>query len=93
MTNISLKYFEFRPVVQEERSFKDISYLWLWRPFCSMLPNYLGNYGSGPYAEHFCETVLNLEQWFKRKNCLKTFSSRALAAPLFRRSKSFVQFW
>ena len=55
------------------RSFKDISYLQLWRPFCSVLPNHLCNYGGGPYAEYFCETVLNLEQWLKRKCCLKTF--------------------
>ena len=26
-----------------------------------MLPNHLCNYGSGPSAEHFCESVLNLE--------------------------------
>ena len=30
-------------------------------------------FGSGPYAEYFCETVSNLEQWFKRKCFLKTF--------------------
>ena len=40
-------FFEFRPVVQEERSFKDISYLKLLPPFCSVLPNHLCNYGSG----------------------------------------------
>ena len=28
-------YFEFGPVVQEEMSLKGISYLELWRPFCS----------------------------------------------------------
>ena len=73
MTNISLKLFKFGPVVQEERSFKDIPYLKILQSFCSVLPNHLCNYGSGPYAEHFCEKVLNLEQWFKRKCCLKTF--------------------
>ena len=52
MTNISLKLFEFGPVVQEERSFKDISYLKILQSFCSVLPNHLSNYGSGPYAEH-----------------------------------------
>ena len=93
MRNISLKYFEFGPIVQEEMSFKDGSYLWLWRSFCSVLPNHLCNYGSGPYVERFCETVLNLEQWFKRKSCLKTFLSRALSFPLFSRSEPFVQFW
>ena len=29
-----------------------------------MFPNHLCNYGSGSYARQFCETVLNLEQWF-----------------------------
>ena len=43
------------------------------RPFCSVLPNHLCNYGSGPNAEHLCETVLSLEQWYKRKSCLNTF--------------------
>ena len=73
MRNISLKYFEFGPDVQEGRSFKDISYLYLWWPFGSVFPNHLCNYGSGPYPESFCETVLNLELWLKRKWCLKTF--------------------
>ena len=68
-----MKLFGFGPVVQEVRSFKDISYLKLWLPFCSVFPNHLCNYGGGPYAKQFCETVLNLEQWFMRKCCLKTF--------------------
>ena len=32
MRNISVKYFELGPVVQEKMSFKDISYLKLWQP-------------------------------------------------------------
>ena len=28
-----MKYFQIGPVVQEEMSFKDISYLELWKPF------------------------------------------------------------
>ena len=36
-------YFEFRPVVKEEMSFKDISYLELWHPFCSAEQNHLCN--------------------------------------------------
>ena len=61
-------------MVQEEGSFKDISYLWLWRPFCSVLPKHLCNYdsASGDYLEHFCEIILNLEQWLKGKCRLKT---------------------
>ena len=33
MRNNSENYFEFGPVVQEEMSYKDISYLELWWPF------------------------------------------------------------
>ena len=36
-----------------------------------MLTSHLCNYRSGPYAEQFFETVLHLEQWFKRKCCLR----------------------
>ena len=35
MRNNSVKLFEFGPAVQEEMSFKAISYLALWRPFYS----------------------------------------------------------
>ena len=36
---------KFEPVVQEEMSFKDIFYLELWRPFCSVQWNHLCNFG------------------------------------------------
>ena len=42
-----MKLFEFGPVVQEEMSFKDISYLELWWPFCSAEGNHLCNSGRG----------------------------------------------
>ena len=38
-----MKLFEFGPVVQEKMSFKDISYLELWRPFCLAELNHLCN--------------------------------------------------
>ena len=34
-------------------SFKDISYLQLWWPFCSAEPNHLCNFSIGHYGEHF----------------------------------------
>ena len=40
MRNISVKLFEFRPVVQEKMLFKDNSHLELWRPFCSVEQTY-----------------------------------------------------
>ena len=41
MRNNSVKSFQFGPVVQEEMSFKDISYLELWRPLYSAKLNHL----------------------------------------------------
>ena len=46
-------YFEFGQVVQEEMSFKDISYLELWQLFCSAELNHLCNFGIGYTEEHF----------------------------------------
>ena len=56
--NNSVKqFFEFGPVTQE-MSFKDISYLELWRPFCSMERDHLCNFGRGYQEEEFCEIIL-----------------------------------
>ena len=38
----------FGPVVQEEMSFNNISYLQLWWPFCSAEGNHLCNFGKVP---------------------------------------------
>ena len=43
--NTSVKFFEFGLLAQEEILFKDISYLELWQPLCSMEPFYLCNFG------------------------------------------------
>ena len=63
----------FGPVVQEEMSFKDISYLKLWRPFCYVEPNYLCNFGRVYKEEQLCENIFNLDQWFRRRCGLKIF--------------------
>ena len=62
--------------------FKDISYLELWQPFCSAKRNHLCNLGKRCYEEQFCEIILNLDQWLRRKCRFKYFKSRALAALL-----------
>ena len=62
---------KFRPAVQEEMLFKDISYLKLWQPFCSAKQKYLCNFSREYYEEQFCEIIFNLDQWFRRK-CLLT---------------------
>ena len=40
-----LSYMKFGPVVQEQMSFKEISYLELWQPLCSVDWNHLCNIG------------------------------------------------
>ena len=82
---------KFGPVVQEETSFKDISYLELWQPLCSAEHNHLCNLGRGYPEEQFCEIILNLGQWL-RKRCLKDFLSGAVAALLFGGAEPFLQF-
>ena len=73
MRNTSVKLFRFGPVVQEEMWFKDISILELWRPLCLAELNHLCNFGRSHHEEQFCEIVLNLDQWFRRRCCLKIF--------------------
>ena len=48
-------------VVQEEMRLKDILYLELWRPFCSVQQIRLCNFDRRHYEEHFCEIILNLD--------------------------------
>ena len=49
-------------------------------------------YNRGHYQEHFCETILNLDQLFRRC-CSKDFFSRVLAAVMFSGVEPFVQSW
>ena len=62
-----MKYFEFKPVVQEEMSCKDLSYLELWQPFCSAELNTLCDFSKEHYEGQFCEIILNFGQWFRRE--------------------------
>ena len=57
-----------------------------------MEQNHLCNFGRLHYEEHFCEFILNLAQWFRRRSRLKDFLSGALAALLFSGAKPFMQF-
>ena len=45
------------PVVQEDMSFKDVSYLELWQPLCSVDWNHLCNFERGHHGEHSCEVI------------------------------------
>ena len=42
-------------------------------PFCLREQNHLCNFGRGHYERHFCEIILNLDRWFRRKSHLKLF--------------------
>ena len=53
--------------------FKDISYLEILQPFCSAEQNHLFNFGRGYHEEQFCDFILNLDQWFRRRCVLKIF--------------------
>ena len=63
---------KFGSMVQE-MSFKDISYLEFGQPLSSVDWNHLCNIGRGHDEEQPCKNILNLDQWFKRKCCLKVF--------------------
>ena len=72
-------------------SFKGISYLELWWPLFGGAKPFV-HFGKGYYEEQFCEIILNLDQWFRRRCHLKDFLSGALTALLFGGAKPFVQF-
>ena len=76
---------KFGPAVQERILFKDISYLELWGPFCSAEQNHLCNFQRRYYEEQFCEIILNLDQWFRRKCHLKIFLIWSSGSPFVQR--------
>ena len=68
-----MKSFLFGSVVQEEMPFKDISYLELCQPLISLDRYHLCNFGRMHHEEQFCEIIVNLDRWFRRKCHLKVF--------------------
>ena len=66
-----MKLYEIWTVVQEEMSFKNISYLELWWPLCSVERNHLCHFSRGYQEEQICEIILNFNQWFRRRCHLK----------------------
>ena len=70
-------------MIQEEMLFKGISHLALWPPFCSAKPYHLCNFGRGYHEEQFCEIILNLDQWIRRRWVLKKLSYLELWWPLW----------
>ena len=78
-------YIKFGQVVQE-MSFKEIYYLELWQPLCSVDSNHSSNIGRRHHEEHSCEIILNLDQWFRRKCHLKVFLIWSSGSPFVQRS-------
>ena len=70
--------------------FKGVSYLQLWRSFCSVELDHLFNIDRELYEEHFCEIILNL---VKEEMSFKDISIFYLAAILFEGAEPFVLFW
>ena len=83
---------KFGPVVQEEMSFKDISYLELWQPLCSVDWHYLCNIGRRHHEEQPCEIILNLDQRFRRKCRLKVFLIWNSGSPFAQKSVTICAF-
>ena len=67
-------------------SLKDISYLELLQPLCSVEWNHLSNFGRGYYEELFCEIILNLDQWFRGRCLLTIFLICSSGNPFVQRS-------
>ena len=84
--NNSIYNFELRPADQEEMPLKDISYLELWQPLCLVEQNHLCNFGKRHHEEQFCEIILNLDQWFRRRCRLKIFLIWSSSGPFVQQS-------
>ena len=73
-------------MVQKKMSFKGISYLELWQPFCPADRKHLCNLSRRYREEQFCEIILNLDQWFRRKCHLKVLLIWISDRPFVQRS-------
>ena len=60
------------PVVQE-MPFNDNSYLELLQPLYLVDMNHLCNFGRRHHEGQSSEIIFNLDQWFRRKCCLKVY--------------------
>ena len=54
-------------MVQEKVYFNNISYLELYQPLYLMESNYLCQFDRSHHEEEFCEIIVNLKYWFRRK--------------------------
>ena len=77
---------KFGQVVQKEMLFKDISYLELWQPICSANRKHLCNFGRRYHEKRVCEIILNFDQSFRWKCCLKVFLIWSSGSPFVQQS-------
>ena len=49
----------------QDQLLKDISYLQLWQPSCSVEGNHLSNLVEGIMMNNSFEIILNFDQWFQ----------------------------
>ena len=61
--------------------------------FCSVEQNHLCNVGRGYYEEQFCEIILNLDQWFRRRCLLKIFPIWSFGTILFSGAKTCLPYF
>ena len=73
-------------------SFEDIFYFSSGSHMFLAEQNGLYNFGRRRYKEHFCELILNLGQWLRKKCRLKIFLLLAPVAILFNGAAAGVSF-
>ena len=67
------------------------SYLKLCQPF-SAEQNHLCNFARRYYEEQYCEIILNLDQWFRRRCLIKIFLIWSSGCSFVQRSGPISQF-
>ena len=72
-------------------SLKDISYLEVWQPPCSVEQNHLWNFGRRHHEEKFYEIILNLNQWFRRRCYLNIVLIRSFGRSFVQQSRIFCE--
>ena len=65
--------------------------IWSSGSSCSVEWNHLCSCGRGHYEEQFCEFILHMGQWFRRRCRLKDFLSGALTALPYSGAEPFMQ--
>ena len=73
--------------------FKDISYVELWQPLCSVEQNHLCNFGRRHHEEQFWEFFFEFGPVVQEEMLFKDISYLSIWQLFVQRKKTFVQFW